>query len=466
MKLVAPTQHTTRPATLGWRLRCLLLGRQSRTSRRAGLAWRCWAVAMIALILAPAAAAQSYAYDAAGRLIRVAYVEGGGVAYAYDETDNMTAVIPLSLPAAPVEVQVTRLSPTSAQVTWQADASATGYVVERRRLDSQVWEEIATIQAGTTTFTDLGLEDGVDYAYRVAAVGADGRSAYSPEATFSSLPTPAISQNGVVNGASFAPQAPVSPGSIVSIFGENIGVRATESGLEAFQEQALSLPLPRTLAGYKARFGSVDAPLFFVGGQTAGEPEGFPGQINAQVPWEVPPGPVDLRVVQVDDDGSEAASEPVTVNLVSVSPALFTFEFGGGRAAAVNIKLDANDDVIAGSIAQPANAFPGSNIVSQPAAVGGAVAAFANGLGPVDPPAITGQNSADALRGVTMPVQVFVGDIEAQVLFAGLTPEFAGLYQINFIVPQGVVPGDAVPIRIVQGGVSSRNDVTLAVRVR
>ena len=60
----------------------------------------------------------------------------------------------------------------------------------------------------------------------------------------------------------------------------------------------------------------------------------------------------------------------------------------------------------------------------------------------------------------------FVGDIEAQVLFAGLTPEFAGLYQINFIVPQGVVPGDAVPIRIVQGGVSSRNDVTLAVRVR
>jgi uncharacterized protein (TIGR03437 family) len=378
----------------------------------------------------------------------------------------MTAVIPLSLPAAPVEVQVTRLSPTSAQVTWRAVASATSYVVERRRFDSQVWEEITTIPAGTTSFIDLGLEEGKDYSYRVSAIGSSGRSAPSPEVSFLTVPVPSISQNGVVNGASFAPQAPVSPGSIVSIFGEKIGVRATASGLEAFQEQALSLPLPRTLAGYRARFGNMDAPLFFVGGQTTGEPGSFPGQINAQVPWEVPPGPVDLRVIQVDDDGREAASGPVVVNLVSVSPALFTFEFGGGRAAAVNIKLDANDDVIAGSIAQPANAFPGPNIVSQPAAVGGAVAAFANGLGAVDPPAITGQNSADTLRGVTVPVQVFVGEIEAQVLFAGLTPEFAGLYQINFIVPQGVVPGDAVPIRIVQGGVSSRSDVTLAIRVR
>jgi len=408
--------------------------------------------------------AQYYEYDAASRLVLVAYPEGGGIRYTYDEADNLTSAAPLNLLPAPTDVEVTRLSPTSASVTWTPDPSATGYLIERRAANSSEWVEIAQVGSSTGTFIDPNLAPGVEYSYRVSAISGNGRSAPSREASFLTVPRPSISQNGVVNGASFTAQAPVSPGSIVSIFGDNMGVRLTDSGLEAFQEQAFSLPLPTTLAGYRARFGNLDAPLFFVGGQPTDQPDSFSGQINAQVPWEVPPGQAEIRVIQVDDDGSETESEPAVVNVVAVSPALFTFEFGGGRAAAVNIKLDANDDVIAGSVAQPANAFPG--VVSQPAAIGGAVAAFANGLGPVDPPGITGQNSGDALRGVTVDVQVFVGDVQAQVLFAGLTPEFAGLFQVNFIVPQGVVPGDAVPIRIVQGGVSSRNDVTLAIRVR
>jgi uncharacterized protein (TIGR03437 family) len=427
-------------------------------------------VAVITLVLAPAAAAQSYAYDAAGRLIRVAYMEGGGIAYAYDETDNMTAVIPLSLPAAPVEVQVTRLSPTSAQVTWQADASATGYVVERRRLDSQVWEEIATIPAGTTTFIDLGLEDGVDYAYRVAAVGEDGRSAYSREATFNRLPTPAISQNGIVNGASFSGGLPVAPGSIVSIFGSDIGVRLTESGLEPFSQGALAVPLSTSLGGYRVLFDGVAAPLFFVGGQASAALAAnsqspnqglITGQINAQVPWEVEPGSVNV-VIRHESGAETLESAPVDVVVASGAPALFTFDFGPGRAAAINFKVDENDDVIDGSIAQPQGSFPG--VVSQPAKVGGVVVLFANGLGPVQPPAITGDNSLDALREVETPVQVFVGEAEAAVLFAGLAPQFVALYQINIVVPQGIVPGNEVPVRIQQGGIMSRADVTIAVR--
>jgi uncharacterized protein (TIGR03437 family) len=61
-------------------------------------------------------------------------------------------------------------------------------------------------------------------------------------------------------------------------------------------------------------------------------------------------------------------------------------------------------------------------------------------------------------------VRVIVGGAEAQVLFAGLAPQFVGLYQINIFVPLGAVPGDAVPVVIEQGGVMSRDDVTIALR--
>jgi uncharacterized protein (TIGR03437 family) len=51
----------------------------------------------------------------------------------------------------------------------------------------------------------------------------------------------------------------------------------------------------------------------------------------------------------------------------------------------------------------------------------------------------------------------------ATVQFAGLAPSFAGLYQVNVQVPEGVTPGNAVPLLLIQGGVSS-NTATLAIR--
>lgn len=399
------------------------------------------------------AAAQSYAYDDAGRLVRAVYPQGGGVSYAYDAADNLTAVMPLTTLPAPAELQVTRLSEASARVGWQADPEASGYIIERR-VPGDAWEQIATVAGDVSVYIDAAIEPATDYEYRIRAVNEDGESAPSAAATFSGPPKPSISENGVVNGASFAGGRPIAPGSIVSVFGENIGIRVTESGIESISESADEVPLATTLGDYSLRFGDTEAPLFFVGG----EPN---NQINAQVPWNVPLGESQVSVVFEPEDGERQVSDPVPVPVAIVSPALFTFEFGGGRVAALNVKVG-DDDVVDGSVAQPAGAFPG--VVSQPARLGGVVTLFANGLGPTEPPAVTGDDSLDELRRATVPVRVFVGEAEAQVLFAGLAPQFVGLYQINIIVPLGVAPGDAVPILIEQGGVMSRDDVTIALR--
>ena len=43
-------------------------------------------------------------------------------------------------------------------------------------------------------------------------------------------------------------------------------------------------------------------------------------------------------------------------------------------------------------------------------------------------------------------VTVTIGGVDAPVPFAGLAPGFAGLYQVNAVVPAGVTPGNDVPV--------------------
>lgn len=64
------------------------------------------------------------------------------------------------------------------------------------------------------------------------------------------------------------------------------------------------------------------------------------------------------------------------------------------------------------------------------------------------------------------PVTVTIGDKPAEVSFSGLTPGFAGLYQINAVVPSGIVTGDEVPVVIRVAGQTSpvSPPVTMAVR--
>jgi uncharacterized protein (TIGR03437 family) len=196
--------------------------------------------------------------------------------------------------------------------------------------------------------------------------------------------------------------------------------------------------------------------MFFVSGQA--------NQINAQVPWELAGLQNVQMTVRVTDGAAVGQSQPVPVNVsaAGVSPAIFTFDFGPGRAAAVNVKVSADDGVINGSFAQP----EGSIANAQPAPQGGYIVVFTNGMGPVSPPAQSGKNTLDGLRTATQTPVVVVGGREANVQFSGLAPEFVGLYQINLILPTDVQPGNQVPIRINLGGSLSREDVTIAVRAR
>ncbi len=252
-----------------------------------------------------------------------------------------------------------------------------------------------------------GLEDGVtQFAGSIGAGSA----------------LPLLFRDGWVNAASFDRFKPLAPGMIFSLFGNNLAEGRNLAG---------EIPLPRQLGNLKLTIGGIEAPLFYADD----------GQVNAQVPFELPAGTASLVVA-----GRGSAGAPGRVTIVGAQPGIFTLSQSGTGQGVVldaeNRVADANNPVRAGDV----------------------VVIYATGLGMTEPPVLTGAAapSAPLARAVT-PVSVTIGRVAATVEFAGLAPGFVGLYQVNARVPEGVAAGPAVPLVVAQSGIAS-NTVTLAIR--
>jgi uncharacterized protein (TIGR03437 family) len=98
-----------------------------------------------------------------------------------------------------------------------------------------------------------------------------------------------------------------------------------------------------------------------------------------------------------------------------------------------------------GSIPMPVGSFPGVN--THPAKVGDTLTIYAIGLGATSPQpgsGVAAPSSEPLARLTATPTITFgggIGGITAQPLFAGLTPTYAGLYQVNVTIPPGTPKG-------------------------
>ena len=255
--------------------------------------------------------------------------------------------------------------------------------------------------------------------------------------------TPVVPPGGVVNGASFDNTGqPVAPGALISIFGTDLA-SATAS--------ANSVPLSTTLSGVTVTFNGVQAPLKDVVHVAGGL-----DQINAQLPWEVLPAGTASGTAQIVVSRNGVTSAPQSVTIGAAQPGIFTIQSGPGQAIAYG-----NSD---GAIAAPVTASIG--LPTHPAKINDptSLVILATGLGAVDPPVQTGNNALDGqLHNTVIKPGVMVGGVPAQVLFSGMTPQFVGVYQLNIVIAPGTPTGDAVPLQISMNGITSRNDVTIAV---
>jgi uncharacterized protein (TIGR03437 family) len=245
---------------------------------------------------------------------------------------------------------------------------------------------------------------------------------------------PKISAGGVLQGASFE-AAPLAPGSIISIFGE-------EQSTSPAGSAATTLPLPQLLAGTRVRAGGVFLPLFFASS----------GQVNAALPYSLDQNSGPLSVVVFR---GAIPSDPEEVQFSTARPGLFTLNASGSGEG---IFQDINFRLISSTLPPAQN--PGGRMGIAP---GEPVIIYATGLGAVAPSPPPGQPAAaDSLSVVTGDVQLTIGGQNAAIGFKGLTPGFVSLYQINAVVPAGLPPGNAEVIVTVDG-VSSPAGVTLSI---
>ena len=105
----------------------------------------------------------------------------------------------------------------------------------------------------------------------------------------------------------------------------------------------------------------------------------------------------------------------------------------------------------------------GTPVTQTPPEPGDFVQIFVTGLGAVEPAGRTGiAASVSPLSVTTVSPQVLIAGREAPVVFSGLAPFFAGLYQINVQIPMESPPG-RLPLSVSASGVRS-NEVFLDVR--
>jgi uncharacterized protein (TIGR03437 family) len=217
----------------------------------------------------------------------------------------------------------------------------------------------------------------------IRAIDQNGR-----EFDRATLTVPAItSEASVVNGASFT--AGLAPGGIVTIFGTGLAGETTQSS---------TVPLPSAISGTSVTVNGAPLPLFFAS----------PTQINAQLRLDQQ-GPAILRVT------TPGGFSEVPVQIAEAAPGIF-------------------------SPVQHAN---GTNVTaSAPAQPGETLVVYATGLGVVDNTGLeAGQISpATPLARSTTGVMVQIGGTTVVPDFAGLTPGFVGLYQVNVKLPADLAP--------------------------
>lgn len=220
---------------------------------------------------------------------------------------------------------------------------------------------------------------------------------------------PKYSTDSVVHGASFQKGA-FAPNTFISIFGENLAwstLSVSAANLEANT-------LPTSLGGVQVLIGPTLGFLVFVS----------PGQINVLIDNRLTSGTYPLRVLR-----DALAGPKAEITIAGTAPGLFAITDGA-----------------------PVVTRPDGSLVTAetPAKPGEIVILWATGLGPTLPSLRPGELPRGAAPlDQKIPFEVRLNEVPipaGHILYAGVAPGFAGLYQINVLLPEDTPPNPSIRV--------------------
>ncbi len=262
---------------------------------------------------------------------------------------------------------------------------------------------------------------------RTMVVNAAGTMAYVLTVSgLSVLPlsTPAASSVPTMAGSPLVNQANqtsgVAPGGLVSVMGKNLAATASSPAPTS------TTPLATILGGVCVTLNNSPLPLEATS----------PGQINAQLPFTLAAGRYPLVVHSI---ANQVASDSATVTVAKYAPAIFVDSDGPAIFHASGQRVDQQ----------------------HPATRDEPLTILATGLGVTTGGKVTtGEPSPTSPLAVTAPVSLYFGNptiSQAAVIvnWSGLEPGMIGVYQIDCKIPGTHLNGNALPVTLRIGGVSS-----------
>jgi uncharacterized protein (TIGR03437 family) len=238
-----------------------------------------------------------------------------------------------------------------------------------------------------------------------------------------------LSSAGAFTSAASGAVGGISPGEIFVVYGQNLGPKDLVPS-DISPAGRFDNCLARTLV----YFDGVPAPVIY----------SLAGQVAAIAPYSL----AGKSSTQVVLEYNDSRSDPITLAVVAARPAFFTANSSGkGNGAFEDLDYRLISD-------------------QNPVARGGYAQLFATGAGLITPGSEDGALALDFqhLAQIVLPVHVFLGSVEAAVVYSGAAPgAVAGLVQIDIKIPDNA-PTGLVPITLLVGTVRSPDGVVIAIR--
>ena len=249
--------------------------------------------------------------------------------------------------------------------------------------------------------------------------------------------TPIITS--VISAGAFGGFPVIAPGTWIEIYGSGLAPDTRSWAASDFNGIAAPTDLDHvevTINGEKAFVGYIQS---------------NPGQINVQVPSDIPTGGK-VNVVVINN-GVSSAPYGVTVN--GVEPGLLA-----PPSFVVNGKQYITALLPDGTYVAPTGAIAGAK--SRPAKPGETITLYGIGFGLVIPPSPAGFIAPPSTKLALFPLQITFGQTPAVITYEGLAPGYVGLYQFNVVVP-AVPDNDLVPLTLNLAGINGAQTLYIAV---